>query len=73
MVTAMHAIGDSDLRLMTRYLKKRDERIKTAFEGLDRAMEKGPEAAAESTANRDQTVNDEGLSEESPSRSAINS
>ena len=69
----MHAIGDTDLRVMTRYLKKRDERVESAFDGLDRAIEKGRETSQESTANRDQTVNDEGLSEESPSQPAMES
>jgi integrase len=75
--TAMHAIGDTDLRVMTRYLKKRDDRVESAFDGLDRAiektLEKGREAPQESTANRDQTVNDEGLSKESPSQPAMES
>ena len=52
-VLAMHAIGDTDLRVMTRYLKRRDERIRGAFEKLDEA------AASElqTNDNRSQTVN----------------
>lgn len=48
-VLAMHAIGDTDLRVMTRYLKRRDERIRGAFEKLDET--------AETNGNRNQTVN----------------
>lgn len=35
LMLAMHAIGDKDIRMANRYLKKRDDRIEDAFDRLD--------------------------------------
>jgi integrase len=35
---ALHAIGDTDARQAARYIVPREDRIKAAFEGLDRAL-----------------------------------
>lgn len=39
-VLAMQFIGDSDLRMVTKYLKRREDRLRAAAELLDR---KGPQ------------------------------
>ena len=44
--TAMAAIGDTDLRVASRYLKTRDDRLVKAFEAMDR---KSTETAPEGT------------------------
>jgi hypothetical protein len=46
-LVAMHSIGDSDLRMANRYLKKRNDRVAGAFEKADRVTELSTAAIGE--------------------------
>jgi integrase len=59
---ALQAIGDTDMRMASRYLKPRDERLIAAFDDMDQARS----AAEGSSVNRNATATDSETADEGP-------